>query len=152
MTSELAKLAAFRQAIDPCNRLGRAGRLLEDLDCGIQDCGRIQADGIGRSLMAALEMIPVSNMPPAVQPNKSLFSCAEQRRICTVPSHDIPQSRQLRKLPSLWWFLPCTSAAIAPRRVTNLLPGTTSGNQPRSRKAEMTSPSNTPLSATNAKS
>ena len=35
------------------------------------------------------------------------------------------------KLPSAWWFLPCTSAAMAPPTETDRVPGETGTNQPR---------------------
>ena len=34
------------------------------------------------------------------------------------------------KLPARWWFLPCTSAAMAPPTVTCRVPGVTGTNQP----------------------
>ena len=33
-------------------------------------------------------------------------------------------------LPSAWWFLPCTSAAIAPPTVRWRVPGSTGGSSP----------------------
>ena len=40
------------------------------------------------------------------------------------------ESTWLAKLPSTWWLLPCTSAAIAPPTVTWRVPGVTCTNQP----------------------
>ena len=50
------------------------------------------------------------------------------------------------KLPATWWFLPCTSAAIAPPTVTCRVPGDTGTNQPAGRPATMSCSRLTPAS------
>jgi hypothetical protein len=63
----------------------------------------------------------------------------------------------LKKVPAPWWFLPCTSLAIAPPTVTKRVPGVTDKNQPRGTNVRKISSSdtppsqdNTPVSASNA--
>ena len=50
------------------------------------------------------------------------------------------------KLPATWWFLPCTSAAMAPPTVTCLVPGDTGTNQPAGSPATMSCSRLTPAS------
>ncbi len=50
--------------------------------------------------------------------------------------------------PATWWFLPCTSAAIAPPTVTWRVPGETGTNQPCGSPATMSCSRETPASAT----
>ena len=55
-------------------------------------------------------------------------------------------STWLAKLPSTWWFLPCTSAAIAPPTVTRRVPGVTGTNQPSGTSVRMSASRLTPAS------
>ena len=52
----------------------------------------------------------------------------------------------LPKLPCVWWFLPCTSAAMAPPTETKRVPGTTKGRKPRGPNVSIRSDSSTPAS------
>ena len=54
--------------------------------------------------------------------------------------------------PSTWWFLPCTSAAIAPPRVTWRVPGVTGTNQPFGIEQASSSSIETPAPAVTAPS
>ncbi len=66
-----------------------------------------------------------------VAAKKSGFSVGEQRR--REPS-DRTSSNWVTcdpKVPAMWWFLPWMSLAMAPPRVTYLVPGVTGRNQPR---------------------
>ena len=50
----------------------------------------------------------------------------------------------LPKLPSVWWFLPCTSAAIAPPMVTCRVPGSTGTHRPNGSSARISASRLTP--------
>ncbi len=83
-----------------------------------------------RSCTVARRMSPVSPMPPAVAQNS-----AGSPSLVTVrgspPGSSRSNDRTCRaKLPATWWFLPCTSAAMAPPTVTWRVPGDTGTNQP----------------------
>ena len=108
---------------------------------------RIQPVSMGRRRNARRRITPVSPMPPQVAANSSAFSCGEQRT--TSPPAVSSSSQAMWRLmePAPWWFLPCTSQAAMPPRVTNLVPGVTGGNQPRGAKVRTTSCSITPASA-----
>ena len=73
-------------------------------------------------------MIPVRPIPPHVAWNNSSD--------CTIfiiaPSGSIMSKsiKYLLKQPSIWWFLPWTSLAIAPPIVICFVPGVTAKNQP----------------------
>ena len=89
------------------------------------------------SCRAARTMKPVRPMPPAVAQNK-----AGSLSLVTVrsspPGSTRSKDRTCRaKLPATWWFLPCTSAAIAPPMVTWRVPGETGTNQPAGSPATM---------------
>ena len=50
----------------------------------------------------------------------------------------------LPKLPSVWWFLPCTSAAMAPPMVTWRVPGSTGTHSPNGSSARISASRLTP--------
>jgi hypothetical protein len=52
------------------------------------------------------------------------------------------------KVPAPWWFLPCTSLAIAPPTVASCVPGVTGSIQPRGIASRWISRSSTPASQT----
>ena len=58
----------------------------------------------------------------------------------------VNDSTWLAKLPSTWWLLPCTSAAIAPPTVTSRVPGVTCTNQPSGTIVRMIASRLTPAS------
>ena len=65
-----------------------------------------------------------------VASNQRTFSAGLQdRRLPSERSRSKP-STWLPKVPARWWFLPCTSLAIAPATVTKRVPGVTGRNQP----------------------
>ena len=88
---------------------------------------RIHPVSTARRRIAARRITPVSPIPPTVQAKRSEFSSREAR--VTRPSGPITsiQSVNAPKPPSTWWFLPCTSAAMAPPSVTKRVPGVTAG-------------------------
>ena len=72
-------------------------------------------------LMVALVMKPVRPMPPTVAQNSS--GSASRVTVCGLAWSAC--GKRMSKLmtwlandPATWWFLPCTSAAIAPPTVT----------------------------------
>ncbi len=73
---------------------------------------------------------PVRPWPPQVASKTSAFSVREQVNTSPVAVSSVKRSKCWENEPSLWWFLPCTSAAMAPPIVTNLVPGVTGMNQP----------------------
>jgi hypothetical protein len=79
-------------------------------------------------------MIPVSPMPPAVAQNSSGSSLG----VTSWTPAGVARVSDVTwdaKLPSAWWFLPCTSAAMAPPTDTHRVPGDTGTNQPRGTSA-----------------
>jgi len=98
------------------------------------------------SRTVARTMRPVSPMPPAVAQNSSPSGVT----VVSSPS-GVSRSRDvtwLAKLPATWWFLPCTSAAMAPPTVTCLVPGETGTNHPAGSPATMSCSRLTPASQT----
>ena len=91
-------------------------------------------------------MTPVSPMPPMVARKSPAFSVALHRRSSPFASASVSDSTWLPNVPSRWWFLPWTSAAIMPPTVTKRVPGTTGGNQPRGANVRRMSASSTPAS------
>ena len=82
------------------------------------------------SWIVAATMSPVSPMPPAVAQNSDGSDCSVTVRV-SPSGVTICSDRTCRaKLPATWWFLPCTSAAMAPPTVTCLVPGETGTNHP----------------------
>ena len=75
-------------------------------------------------------MTPVRPMPPAVAQNTAGLPAGVTRTSSPPGSSRSSQRTCRAKLPARWWFLPCTSAAIAPPTVTCLVPGETGTNQP----------------------
>jgi len=109
---------------------------------------RIHALSTRRRSIAACVITPVRPSPPTVAQNSSTVcgSCpvGESRRTVPVPSTRSSQRMCRPIAPSTWWFLPWTSAAIAPPTVTNLVPGLTGMNQPRGRVTRSSASSETP--------
>ena len=66
-------------------------------------------------------------LPPIVAEKSCELSTADNR--CSFPSErsSVRASTWEPKVPRRWWFLPWTSLAMAPPRVTNWVPGTTAG-------------------------
>ena len=96
-------------------------------------------------------MNPVRPMPPAVAQNSSgsasgVTVCGSA---CSAPGKRMSKLvTWLANDPATWWFLPCTSAAIAPPTVTWRVPGETGTNQPCGSPATMSCSRETPASAT----
>ncbi len=88
-------------------------------------------------------------LPPQVAAKRSGFSWREQ--VSTRPSGSISSrlSTHSLKQPATWWFLPCTSLAMAPPTVTKRVPGVVWRNQPRGRKVWMISSRLKPASQRN---
>ena len=83
--------------------------------------------------------MPVSPMPPIVAQKASAFSSREQWRRSPRAVSSWKSTRKAAIEPLSWWFLPWTSAAIAPPIVTFLVPGVTGKKKPRGRKCSMMS-------------
>jgi hypothetical protein len=103
------------------------------------------------SLIVALVMKPVRPMPPAVAQNSS----GSPSGVTVCGSAWSAFGKRMSKLvtwlandPATWWFLPWTSAAIAPPTVTWRVPGETGTNQPCGSPATMSCSRETPASAT----
>ena len=98
------------------------------------------------SWITARTMSPVRPMPPAVAQNSSGSDRPVTVR-SSPPGSTMSADRTCRaKLPATWWFLPCTSAAMAPPTVTCRVPGDTGTNQPAGRPATMSCSRLTPAS------
>lgn len=86
--------------------------------------------------MTARTMIPVSPLPPTVAQNNSASEPSGVR--CRTEPSAVSNSIDttwLPKLPSLWWFLPWMSQAIAPPMVTWRVPGSTGTHRPNGKAA-----------------
>ncbi len=94
----------------------------------------------------ARRMMPVSPMPPAVAQNSSGSQSGVTRRTCPSEVSRSNSGTWTAKLPATWWFLPCTSAAIAPPTVTWRVPGETGTNQPSGSMAVISCSRLTPAS------
>jgi hypothetical protein len=98
------------------------------------------------SCTVARTISPVRPMPPAVaqkRPGSDWLVTVRGSPLGSTRSTD----RTCRaKLPATWWFLPCTSAAIAPPTVTCLVPGETGTNHPAGSPATMSCSRLTPAS------
>jgi len=81
----------------------------------------------------------VSPMPPAVAQNRSRSALGLTSRVPTGVA-SVSDVTWEAKLPSAWWFLPCTSAAMAPPTETDRVPGETGTNQPRGTSAPRMAP------------
>ncbi len=100
----------------------------------------------GFSWIVARTMSPVRPMPPAVAQNNDGSDCSVTVRD-SPPGSTMSNDRTCRaKLPATWWFLPCTSAAIAPPTVTCRVPGETGTNHPAGSPATMSCSRLTPAS------
>ena len=99
------------------------------------------------SFTSAHRITPVSPSPPMVAANRSAFSVGDSSRVSPDERASARRVTWQPKVPALSWFLPCTSLAIAPPRVTNLVPGVTGRNQPRGTVTRRRSPSIAPASA-----
>jgi hypothetical protein len=102
------------------------------------------------SWMLARVMKPVRPMPPAVAQNSSgseslVTVCGA---VCSALGNRMSKLvTWLANDPATWWFLPWTSAAIAPPTVTWRVPGETGTNQPCGSPAIMSCSRETPASA-----
>ena len=105
-----------------------------------------KAVSIGLSRKLADRMTPVSPIPPRVARKRATFFVRLHSRIRPSAVASISDSTCTPKEPSRGWFLPCTSAAIMPPTVTNLVPGITGGSQPRGTNTSKMSASSTPAS------
>ena len=98
------------------------------------------------SWISARTTRPVRPMPPAVAQNSSGSDASVTVR-SSPPGSTMSNDRTCRaKLPATWWFLPCTSAAMAPPTVTCRVPGETGTNQPCGSPATMSCSRLTPAS------
>jgi hypothetical protein len=89
----------------------------------------IHVVSIGVILTVAWATTPVRPMAPAVAQNSSgSWSGPIRWTPAGVARVSVVTWRQ--KLPSRWWFLPWTSAAMAPATLTWRVPGETGTNQP----------------------
>ena len=82
-------------------------------------------------------MSPVRPMPPAVAQNRAGSPCGVTVRSSPLGSSRSNDGTWAAKLPATWWFLPCTSAAMAPPTVTWRVPGDTGTNHPAGSPATM---------------
>ena len=85
---------------------------------------------IRSSRIVAPRMIPVSPIPPTVARNPSGSPSGVSRRTSPLPSRISISSIHRARLPSLRWFLPCTSAATAPPTVRWRVAGSTGSSRP----------------------
>src|SRR6266545_3227771 len=108
---------------------------------------RKYAVSTGFSRIVAPSTTPVSPIPPTVAQNRSA-SVPDGCSVRTTPSAPSrsSDSRWLPNEPSMWWFLPCTSAAIAPPTVTCRVPGTTGSHSPNGSSTRMSVSRLTPAS------
>ena len=86
---------------------------------------------------------PVSPMPPTVAQNRS-GSWVGLTVTAPVGVTRRISSTWRANVPSTWWFFPCTSAAIAPPKVTWRVPGVTGTNQPWGIETASSSSTETP--------
>jgi len=95
-------------------------------------------------------MSPVRPSHPMVARYSSRFSVGEQSR--WLPSErSSSKTRTWRlKVPRWWWFLLCTSLAMALPKVTKRVPKVTGGNQPWGTPRVRISASSTPASQRSA--
>ncbi len=84
-----------------------------------------------RSSMVARTITPVSPMPPAVARKASPSPAGVTARRPRAGVRRSMATTWSANPPSTWWFLPCTSLAMAPPTVTWRVPGVTSTNHPR---------------------
>ena len=91
----------------------------------------ILRETMGRRRRVAQVMRPVRPRPPMVAANQSGSCVGEQRR--REPSERTSSNWVMwqPKVPATWWFLPWMSLAMAPPRVTYLVPGVTGRKKPR---------------------
>ena len=73
----------------------------------------------------ASTMTPVSPMPPTVAQNRSGSLSGDRTTSSPRPSMSVMRDTCDPNVPSTWWFLPCTSAAMEPPTVTMRVPGVT---------------------------
>jgi len=94
--------------------------------------------------IVASRMTPVNPIPPQVALQSSGVPSFVQ--VSTSPFASIRRKDWTHSLkhPSIWWFLPCTSPAMAPPTLMSLVPGVTLRNQPLGTKCSTISLSNTP--------
>ena len=85
-------------------------------------------------------------MPPAVAQNRAGSDGSVTVRGSPSGSSRSNDRTCRAKLPATWWFLPCTSAAIAPPTVTCRVPGDTGTNHPAGSPATMSCSRLTPAS------
>jgi len=100
----------------------------------------------GRRVNVASRMIPVRPIPPQVAWKRSGWLARETSRTSPDATRRRSDDTWSVNAPSRWWFLPCTSLAIAPPTVTKRVPGVTGRNQPRGSAVASTSARDTPAS------
>ena len=89
---------------------------------------------------------PVNPRPPMVAANNSGRSVGPQSSRSPELRTSSRRVTWCPKVPARWWFLPCTSLAMAPPTVTYLVPGVTGRNQPPPTVSDRISLSRTPAS------
>ena len=91
---------------------------------------RISADGTATVRIVTEVTTPVSPMPPTVAQKAAGSRSGPRVRTSPHPSTRSRECTHCPKLPSTWWFLPCTSAATAPPTETWAVPGSTGRLRP----------------------
>ena len=99
---------------------------------------------IGIRSKVASTMTPVSPMPPTVAQKRSGSVSGLSVTRSPRPSTTVMRETCDPKVPSTWWFLPCTSAAMAPPTVTIRVPGVTGTKKPAGTSAFMSASRLTP--------
>ncbi len=107
----------------------------------------IHGDGTRISGNSTSRMWPVRPMPPTVARNRSGSTSREHSRMRPSATRMRSARTWLPKQPARWWFLPWTSAATIPPRVTYSVPGVTGVKNPRGRKIRFISRREKPASA-----
>ncbi len=89
------------------------------------------AERMGASAISADTITPVRPSPPTVAAKRSGRSAGPVSIVSPEERRSASARTWLPKVPAVSWFLPWTSLAMAPPRVTCLVPGVTGRNQPR---------------------
>ena len=111
-------------------------------------CTVTQGVAFGSRRKATARTMPVSPMPPMVAAKSSGSLSGVARLVVPSASNSSNHSTWSPKLPWRSWFLPCTSAAMAPPTVAKAVPGLAGGMKPRGRKVSSRSAKLTPGSQT----
>ena len=97
------------------------------------------------------ELGPQDDAGEPETPDRRAEEVARSRPACKSGAAPSERMRAKRvtwrpKVPATWWFLPCTSLAMAPPTLTNFVPGVVGRNQPCGTAKSMISASVAPAS------